>query len=222
MKILIVEDNEKISKYITHTLQEEAYAVDQVYDGVTGERRILNGDYDAIILDIMLPEKDGVSVCKSVRVAGITTPILMLTAKGDVADKILGLDSGADDYMLKPFAMEELLARIRALLRRPTGKLGEKLSVQDITLTTATRAVQRGSRTISLTLKEYTILEYLMRNAGTIVTREQLLDHCWDFAYSAFSNITDVYVKQIRQKLGGAHDTYIQTIRGTGYLFKTE
>lgn len=222
MKILVVEDNQKLAKYIKTMLEEEAYAVDVVGDGETGERRILGGSYDAVILDVMLPEKDGVAVCQSVRAGGNTTPILMLTARGEVEDRILGLDSGADDYLIKPFAMDELNARLRALLRRPTAQVVDTLSVQDVTLDPQNRSVRVGKRDVSLTLKEFAILEYLMRHAGAVVTREQLIDHCWDFAYSAFSNITDVYIKQIRQKLGTNHDQYIKTIRGVGYCFQTE
>ena len=220
MKILVVEDTANIAKYVKQTLEEESYAVDVVGDGATGERRILSDSYDAVILDIMLPEQDGITTCKNVRTAGNTTPILMLTARGEVADKIEGLDSGADDYLIKPFAMEELLARLRALLRRPATILAEELCVQDVVLNCNTRAVTVAKRPLNLTLKEYAVLEYLMRNADIVVTREQLIDHCWDFAYSAFSNITDVYVKQLRQKLGGNHEQYIKTIRGVGYRFE--
>ena len=172
----------------------------------------------------MLPLKDGVSVCRDVRMAHNTTPILMLTAKGEIEDKITGLDSGADDYLLKPFVMEELLARVRALLRRPTVQVPDELVVQDVILNSQSRIVTVSGKQISLTLKEFSILEYLMRHAGSVVTREQLIEHCWDFAYSAFSNITDVYVKQLRQKLGleNNHDKYIKTIRGVGYSFISE
>lgn len=222
MKVLLIEDTEKLSKYVKKMLEDEAYVVDVVSDGATGERRIMSDAYDVVILDIMLPEQDGITTCKHVRAAGNVTPILMLTAKGEVEDRIEGLDSGADDYLIKPFAMEELLARVRALLRRPSTVVGEELRVQDVVLNATERSVQIAGQPISLTLKEYTILEYLMRHAGQVVTREQLLDHCWDFAYSAFSNITDVYIKQLRQKLGNSHDTYIKTIRGVGYCFKTE
>lgn len=222
MRILLVEDNEKLSKYIVTMLTEEAFAVDAVHDGLTAERMILSGTYDLILLDIMLPEKDGIAVCKSVRAEGNVTPILMLTAKGEVPDRILGLDSGADDYLVKPFAMEELLARVRALLRRPQGKMQDELLVQDIVIQTGSRTVTKAGKPLSLTLKEYAILEYLMRNAGTTITREQILDHCWDFAYSAFSNITDVYIKQLRKKLGTENERYIKTVRGVGYLFATE
>ena len=220
MKILVVEDTANIAKYVKQTLEEESYAVDVVGDGETGERRILSDSYDAVILDIMLPEQDGITTCKNVRAAGNTTPILMLTARGEVAEKIEGLDSGADDYLIKPFAMEELLARLRALLRRPTATIAEELHAQDVVLNCNTRAVTVAEKPLNLTLKEYAVLEYLMRNADIVVTREQLIDHCWDFAYSAFSNITDVYVKQLRQKLGGNHEQYIKTIRGVGYRFE--
>lgn len=220
MKILVVEDTAKLAKYVKQMLEEEAYLVDVVEDGVSGERRILSGNYDAVVLDIMLPEQDGITTCKNIRAKGNTTPILMLTARGEVEDRIEGLDSGADDYLIKPFAMEELLARLRALLRRPTVTVDEKITVQDVVIDCASREVWVGDKAISLTLKEYAILEYLMRKVGTVVTREQLIDHCWDFAYSAFSNITDVYIKQLRQKLGKNHDQYIKTVRGVGYSFK--
>lgn len=220
MKLLIVEDTEKLAKYMKQMLEEESYAVDVVGDGEVGERRILSGSYDAVILDIMLPKQDGIMTCKKVRAEGNTTPILMLTAKGEVEDRIEGLDSGADDYLVKPFAMEELLARVRALLRRPTTAVGDELFVQDVHLNCSTRVVTVAGKSVGLTLKEYAILEYLMRNAGQVISREQLIDHCWDFAYSAFSNITDVYIKQLRQKLGGNHEQYIKTIRGVGYTFQ--
>lgn len=219
MKILVVEDTEKLAKYVKQMLEEESYAVDIVGDGETAERRIMEGSYDAIILDIMLPEQDGLTTCKKIRTAGSIVPVLMLTAKGNVDDRIEGLDSGADDYLVKPFAMEELLARVRALLRRPMSTVCDELTVQDVYLNCSTHVVTVGEKPLNLTLKEYSILEYLLRNAGQVVTREQLIDHCWDFAYSAFSNITDVYVKQLRKKLGGTHDQYIKTIRGVGYTF---
>lgn len=221
MKILVVEDTAKIAKYLKQILEEESYAVDVVEDGEIAQRRILTGTYDAVILDIMLPLQDGIVTCKNVRAEGNTTPILMLTARGEVEDRIEGLDSGADDYLVKPFAMEELLARLRALLRRPAPITQNQLSVQDVVLVSNTHTVTVAEKNIPLTLKEYAILEYLMFNAGNVVTREQLIDHCWDFAYSAFSNITDVYVKQLRKKLGGDHDKYIKTIRGVGYSFAT-
>lgn len=222
MKILVVEDTEKLAKYVKKLLEEESYAVDVVSDGETAERLIMTGKYDAVILDIMLPVQDGIVTCKKVRAAGNITPILMLTAKGEINDRVEGLDSGADDYLIKPFAVEELSARLRSLLRRPNSLVCDEISIQDINLNCQTRLVYAHGSLVNLTLKEYSILEYLMRNADKVVTREQLIDHCWDFAYSAFSNITDVYVKQLRQKLGGDYDKYIKTIRGVGYCFKTK
>lgn len=222
MKILVVEDNLKLAKYITTMLYEASYVVDQVHDGLTGERRIISGEYDLVILDIMLPNKDGLAICQNVRASGNTVPIILLTARGEISDKVTGFNNGADDYLVKPFAMEELLVRVRSLLRRPKTLIQDTIIVQDITLDVANHTVTKNSTVVNLTLKEYAILEYLMRHAGTIVTREQLIDHCWDFAYNAFSNITDVYIKQLRQKLGQSHEQYIKTIRGVGYLFKTK
>ncbi|MEI7688635.1 MAG: response regulator transcription factor [Candidatus Nomurabacteria bacterium] len=222
MRILIVEDNEKLAKYTKQMLEEEGYAVDVSHDGETGERQARSKNHDLVILDIMLPKKDGISVCKSLRDDNINIPIIMITAKGEVEDKIMGLDSGADDYLVKPYDMKELLARVRALLRRPQEKILTKLEVKDIVLDNSKHVVTKKGVTISLTLKEYAILEYLMMNAGSVITREQLLEHCWDFAYSAFSNITDVYIKQLRKKLKDTNEKYIQTIRGVGYTFRTK
>ena len=221
MKLLIVEDNEKLAKYMHTMFTEEGFAVDVLHDGEAGERRILNGNYDVVILDWMLPEKDGVEVCRDIRAASNITPILMLTARGELHDRVEGLDSGADDYVLKPFAMEELLARVRALLRRPATHVPQILTVGEVVLDTTTHTVTVSGNAITLTLKEFMVLEYLMRHVDQIVTREQILDHCWDFAYNAFSNITDVYIKQLRQKLGKDYG-YIKTIRGVGYRFTTE
>ncbi len=222
MRILIVEDNEKLAKYTKQMLEEEGYAVDVAIDGEIGERQARNKNHDLVILDIMLPKKDGVSVCKSLRKDNINLPIIMITAKGEIEDKIIGLDSGADDYLVKPYDMNELLARVRALLRRPQERVLTKLVVKDIVLDNSKHIVTKKGVTISLTLKEYAILEYLMMNAGSVITREQLLEHCWDFAYSAFSNITDVYIKQLRKKLKDTNEKYIQTIRGVGYTFKSK
>lgn len=222
MRILIVEDNQNLAKYTKQMLEEEGFAVDTVFDGEVGERRSRSGNYDLVILDIMLPKKDGISICKSLREDNVNLPILMITAKGEVDDRIQGLDSGADDYLIKPFAMKELVARVRALLRRPQEKLISKLSVQDIVLDSAHHISTQGGKALSLTLKEHSILEYLMLNADIVITREQLLEHCWDFAYSPFSNITDVYIKQLRRKLNDTNEKYIKTIRGVGYTFKSK
>jgi len=222
MRILIVEDNEKLAKYIKQMLEEEGFAVDSVFEGEQGERMIRSENYDLAILDIMLPKKDGISICKDLRDDDINLPIIMITAKGETDDVILGLDSGADDYLIKPFEMKELLARIRAIFRRPKEKVINKLEVQDIVIDNNKHSVMKKNTLLLLTLKEYTILEYLMLNTDQVVTREQLLEHCWDFAYSAFSNITDVYIKQLRKKLKDSNEKYIKTIRGVGYTFKSK
>lgn len=220
MRILIVEDNAKLAGYMKQMLEENGYSVDTCGDGETGERRARSDSYDLLILDVMLPERDGITVCKNLRKDDINLPIIMITAKGEVDDRVAGLDSGADDYLVKPFDMKELLARTRALLRRPQTTFNDLIKVQDLIMDNSKHEVTRDGKKLSLTLKEYAILEYFMINTNIVITREQLLEHCWDFAYSAFSNITDVYVRQLRKKLKDTNEKYIETIRGVGYKFK--
>ncbi len=220
MRILIIEDNQKLAGYIKKALEQKSYSVDCIYDGETGERRAIFGEYDLMILDIMLPKRDGITVCKNLREKNINLPIIMLTAKSQLDDRVEGLDSGADDYLVKPFELEELLARIRALLRRPKEKETEILGSQDITIDNATHTVKKAGEDLKLTLKEYTVLEYLIKNKGRVVNREQILDHCWDFAFDSFSNIVDVYIKQLRKKLNDTNGKYIKTIREVGYQFQ--
>ena len=220
MRILIVEDNQKLAGYIKKALEQKSYSVDCIYDGETGEKRATFGEYDLLILDIMLPKKDGFSVCKDLRENNINMPIIMLTAKDELDDKVEGLDSGADDYLVKPFELKELLARVRALLRRPKEKINEILKAQDITIDNAKHIAKQGDKILSLTLKEYAVLEYLIRNKGQIVIRDNILDHCWDWAFDSFSNIVDVYIKQLRKKLNDKNGKYIKTIRGVGYQFQ--
>jgi DNA-binding response OmpR family regulator len=223
MKILIIEDNEKLASGIKRGLEQEGFAADYVLDGESGERRIEFGmhDYDLVILDIMLPKKDGITVCKDWRQANITIPVLMLTAKDTTEDKIIGLDSGADDYLIKPFSFDELTARVRALLRRPKEALPTELKIKDIILNTATRKVTRAGKEIPLTLKEFMVLEYLMRHPNQVVTRDELYDHAWDFAANAFSNTVDVHIKNLRKKIDNKnHEKVLETIRGVGYRFK--
>jgi DNA-binding response OmpR family regulator len=217
MKILIVEDNVKLAGYVKMALESRSYAVDTAYDGETGEEQAFYNEYDLIILDLMLPKKDGVSICKNLRKAGITTPIIMLTAKGELEDKVEGLDSGADDYLLKPFELEELLARVRALIRRPEIKKGETYRYRDIKMDPAAHKVELSGKAVSLTFKEYAVLEYLILHKGRVVTRGQILEHCWDSDYDSFSNIVDVYVKRLRRKLNDKDEKYIKTVRGLGY-----
>ncbi|PMQ00871.1 MAG: DNA-binding response regulator [Dictyoglomus sp. NZ13-RE01] len=223
MRILIVEDEKKLALAIKKGLEREGFAVDCAFDGEEAQYFIETGseDYDLVILDIMLPKKDGIAICKEVRKKGITTPILMLTAKDKIEDKVLGLDSGADDYLVKPFAFDELLARIRALLRRPKQLVPEILKVGDLTLDTSSRRVFKGDKEIFLTSKEFAILEYLMRNVNKIVSREQILAHVWDYDSESFSNVVDVHIKNLRKKIDTENGNKIlQTIRGMGYRLK--
>lgn len=219
MRILLVEDTETLAKYVKQALEEDGYSTDVSGDGVAGERMARAFPYDLVILDVMLPGRNGIDVCKRLRADDVNVPVILVTAKGDVEDRVLGLDSGADDYLVKPFDVKELLARVRALLRRPSETLADALRSGDLVLDRGSHSVTQRGRSVSLTLKEYSVLEYLMRNAGRVVTREQLLEHCWDFSFSSMSNITDVYIRQLRKKLADRHETYIQTIRGVGYRF---
>jgi DNA-binding response OmpR family regulator len=220
MRVLLVEDNIKLAGYVKQMLEEDGYSVDHVVSGKEGERMARSGNHDLLILDVMLPERDGIEVCKNLRRDDNTMPIIMITAKGEVDDRVAGLDSGADDYLVKPFDMKELLARTRALLRRPQKVFNDILVVQDLSLDSAKHEVTKKGKAVPLTQKEYAILEYLMVNVDRVITREQLLEHCWDFAYSAFSNITDVYIKQLRKKLHDTNEKYIETVRGVGYKLK--
>lgn len=220
MHILIVEDNQKLAGYIKQALEQQSYSADCVHDGDAGEEYAALGGYDLVILDVMLPKKDGIAVCKDLRERNVNIPVIMLTARGEIDDRVAGLDSGADDYLVKPFALKELLARVRALLRRPEQKTAEILTAQDVSLDGSSHVAQKGERLLSLTLKEYAVLEYLIRNKDRTVTRDQILEHCWDFAFDSFSNIVDVYIKQLRRKLNDKDEKYIRTIRGLGYRFQ--
>ena len=218
MKVLVVEDNQKLAESIKEGLVYEGFAVDCLFDGqVALDHLLLNrSEYDVLLLDLMLPHKDGIEICRVVREHNVMVPILMLTARDAVDDKVQGLNAGADDYLAKPFAFEELLARVRALLRRPQVVEKTMLEVGDIVLDPVRRVVTKGGAEIMLTLKEYMVLEYFLRNKNKVITRDELYDHAWDFADSAFSNTVNVHIKNVRQKI---HDTgnYIQTIRGVGY-----
>ncbi|MDD5144989.1 MAG: response regulator transcription factor [Candidatus Pacebacteria bacterium] len=224
MKILIIEDDEVLVQMLKTGLGKEGYAVDYLTDGEAGERRLELHymDYDLIILDLMLPKKDGAEICKNIRKKGITVPILILTAKADTEEKIHLLDEGADDYLVKPFAFPELLARMRAIIRRPAKMLAEELTVSDLMLNSLTQRVHRGAKEISLTLKEFRLLEYLMRHPNQVINRDQILDNLWDFDFSSFSNVVDVHIKNLRKKIGNNHSKMIETIRGVGYRLKGE
>lgn len=223
MKILLIEDSKKFSDLVKKGLENEGYTVDCVYDGQDGKHRIelCGSEYDLIILDIMLPKIDGITVCKSIRKGKIDTPVLMLTAKDATEDKIIGLDSGADDYLIKPFEFNELLARIRALLRRPKTVLPAELKISDLTLNPATNKVYRDRKEIILTLKEFRLLEYFMRNAGITLTREDILNNLWDYEFDSFSNVVDVHVKNLRKKVDSNYkEKLFQTVWGVGYKIK--
>jgi DNA-binding response OmpR family regulator len=221
MRILVVEDSRRLAGIIKRGLQEEGYAVDNAYDGEDGRFMAETVPFDVIILDILLPKKDGLSVCRDLRSGKINTPILMLTAKDRVEDKVIGLDSGADDYLVKPFAFAELLARVRALLRREALPKSQKLQCGDLAMDVQSREVWRGQDQIELTAKEYAILEYFMRRPNAVVTRTMLEENVWDYEFDGISNIIDVYVRRIRQKIdpeGGP--SLIQTLRGAGYRLR--
>ncbi len=218
MKILLVEDNAKLRASLKEGLEQEGYTIDALFDGLSAERRIeMHGaDYDAVILDVMLPGKDGLAVCKHVREKNIVVPILMLTARDTTSDKIRGLDAGADDYLIKPFSFEELLARIRALLRRPKHLVPDYLVLGPLTLNAQSREILLSGERLILTLREFSILEYLMRHPRQVVSREQILTNVWDHSFDSFSNVVDVHIKNIRRKLK-AYGKSLQTIRGIGY-----
>lgn len=219
MRVLIVEDQENIAKLIKKGLESEGFAVDYLLDGEAGLQRIemYHKDYNVIILDIMLPGKTGIEICKAARSKKITTPVIMLTAKDGANDIVKGLDVGADDYLVKPFSFEVLLARIRAILRRPKNALPMELKVKDISLNPVSRKVHKSKKEVKLTLKEYGLLEYLMRNPNQVISREQILSNVWDFAYDSFANVVDVHVTHLRKKIGDRNGKLIETVRGIGY-----
>jgi len=220
MRILVIEDEKKIASFIKRGLKEEGHMVDVAYDGEEGYQLSGENDYDLILLDIMLPKRDGISLCRQLRDDGVTTPVLMLTAKDSVQDKVTGLDSGADDYLTKPFAFEELLARIRALVRKRSPQ-ATKLQVGDLVLDLISHRVTRAGREILLTMKEYALLEYLMRNAGTVVTRTMITEHVWDIDFDTSTNVIDVYINYLRNKIDSSQQhKLIHTVRGRGYLLK--
>jgi two-component system copper resistance phosphate regulon response regulator CusR len=217
--VLLVEDESRVAGFIARGLREQTYAVDIAADGEQALYQASINEYDILILDVMLPIKDGHSVCRELRAAGFRTPILMLTARGSVDDRVTGLDSGADDYLAKPFDFKELLARLRALLRRSASLRPRVAHVADLVLDTGSHGVRRAGRDIDLTAKEYALLEYLMLNEGRVVGREQIAQHVWDENFDAFSNVIDVYIKRLRGKLDTGHGRrLIHTRRGEGYI----
>jgi DNA-binding response OmpR family regulator len=222
MRILVIEDEEQIAEIISQTLAMEGYAVDTAGNGEEGERLAEDIPYDLIILDLILPGKNGIEVCRSLRRKKVKTPLIMLTCKTSVEEKAVGLDSGADDYMGKPFSLVELLARVRALLRRDRSITSSRIQIGDLVVDTAGRQVWRGKKNIDLTAKELALLEYLAYNSNTIVTRRMIEQHVWNGELDSDSNLVDVYISRLRTKLCQGHQKdLIQTIKGLGYRLKT-
>ena len=221
MYVLLVEDDPRISRLVERALAEGGHRVDAVHDGDEGFARASTGAYDLVVLDVMLPGMDGFAVAKSLRRDRVRTPILMLTARDAVADRVVGLDAGADDYLTKPFALEELLARVRALGRRGAEADGGVLMVGDLTLDEQRHEVRRGDKTIELTAKEFDLLAFLMRHAGKVLSKSQIVDHVWGYDAAATSNVVEIYVHYLRDKIDrGAARPLIRTIRGVGYTIK--
>lgn len=220
MRILVIEDEKKVASFIKRGLEQESYAVDLAHNGVDGEHFAKSFEYDAIVLDIMLPVKAGLDVLKDIKAAGVKAPVLLLTARDSVDDRVKGLDHGADDYLTKPFAFEELLARLRALMRRG-GQGAAILKYADLTLDPATRKAKRGDEDIELTVKEYALLEYLIRNPERVLSRALIAEHVWDQTFDSETNVVDVYINHLRAKVD--KDTLkklIHTVRGVGYVLK--
>ncbi len=222
MRILIVEDEVKMARAIRRGLEHEGWTADVAADGDEGLARASNETYDAVVLDVMLPRRDGFAVCEALRARGRWVPVLMLTARDAVDDRIRGLDVGADDYLVKPFAFGELLARLRALIRRGPSERPQVLCVGDVELDPAAHAVTRAGQAVELSAREFALLEYLMRHPGEVVSRTRLLDHVWDYEYGGGSNVVDVYVGYLRRKLERPFGRpFIRTVRGVGYGVRT-
>jgi two-component system OmpR family response regulator len=220
MRILVVEDEVKIAQTIKRGLELKGYAVDAVYDGETGFSYAVDADYDLVVLDRMLPGMDGVTLCQKVRAEGVHTPILMLTARGTIGDKVEGLNSGADDYLVKPFSFEELQARIKALLRRPHAQTGTVISLDDLSLDTTNYEVKRGKNPIKLSHKEFALLEYFMHHQGQVITKDMIINHVWDEDALVLPNTVEVYIGYLRNKIDRPFPTakpLIHTMRGFGY-----
>ena len=221
MRLLIVEDEKKVAGFIKKGLEEETYAVDVAYDGEEGFHLAELNQYDMIILDLMLPKMDGLEVLTRLRDKKVNTPILLLTAKDAVEDKVMGLNKGADDYLTKPFAFSELLARVRSLLRRGQAETKTELMVSDLSLDLVSHKVNRNGEEIELTGKEYSLLEYFMRNEGKVLTRTMIAEHVWDYNFDTFTNVIDVYVNHLRKKIDKKYPVkLLHTLRGIGYVMK--
>lgn len=223
MRLLLVEDEKKVASFIKKGLEEEGYAVDLASDGQTGLMMGADEVYDLIILDLNLPMKDGLSVLAELRRKKVATPVLLLTVRAAIEDRVIGLDTGADDYLTKPFAFQELMARIRSLLRRPAAAEPPILKIADLTLDPARRVVYRSEMEIELTSKEFSLLEYFMRNQDRVLTRTMIADHVWDYSFDTMTNVIDVYVNYLRKKIDADREPkLIHTVRGVGYVLRVE
>ncbi|MBS6366060.1 MAG: response regulator transcription factor [Clostridiales bacterium] len=221
MRILVAEDETHLNQLIGGKLQAEHYSVDSCFNGQEALDYLAGAEYDAVILDLMMPVLDGLAALQQMRRAGNTTPVLLLTARSGVDDRVEGLDAGADDYLTKPFSFDELLARIRVLLRRNSNLASNQITVADLTMDCAARSVTRAGIPISLSSREFDILEYLMRNQGVVLSREKIEQHIWNYDYAGGSNIVDVYIRYLRKKVDAAHEPkLIHTIRGAGYVLR--
>jgi len=219
VRVLLVEDDPRIARFVAKGLREKSYAVDIVATGAEALYQIAISPYDVIVLDVMIPEPNGFAVCRELRSKGNRTPVLMLTARDSVEDRITGLDGGADDYLTKPFEFRELVARLRALLRRPTALQPAKLTVDDLVVDTSGQFVSRGGKPIPMTAKEYALVEFLARNAGRVVGRAEIAEHVWDEEFDPFSNLIEVYINRIRRKIDGeGTKPLLHTRRGAGYV----
>ena len=223
MKILVVEDEKKVASFIQRGLEGEGFTVEVAYDGESGVEIGSEGNFDLILMDIMLPKMDGLQAIKALREKGVESPVLCLTAKDTVEDIVAGLDSGSDDYLTKPFAFAELLARVRALVRRGTQERGAEITYADLRLDPVAHKVWRGDSEIDLTAKEYALLEFFMRNPETTLTRTMIAEHVWDYTFDSFTNIIDVYVNYLRKKVDRDYtNKLIHTVRGIGYVLKED
>jgi len=223
MRLLVVEDEKKVASFIKQGLEEEGYAVDVALDGQEGLEMARDPVHDLIILDISLPKMDGLQLLKKLRQQKVNIPVLLLTVRATIEDKVLGLDAGADDYLTKPFAFQELVARVRALMRRQAEAGPTLLQVADLMLDPARRVVSRGGEKVELTAKEFALLEYLMRNPGRVLTRTMIIEHVWNYDFDTMTNIIDVYVNYLRKKIdSGREPKLIHTVRGVGYVLKAE
>ena len=223
MRILVAEDERDLNRILTKTLTKAGYSVDGCYDGEEVLDHLLGAEYDAMILDVMMPRKDGFTLVAELRAKGVDTPILFLTARDSVADRVEGLDLGADDYLVKPFDFDELLARVRAMTRKHVGNRSNRFTVGDLTVDTGRQTAERAGREITLLPKEFAILEHLIRNKGVVVSREQLEDRIWNYEYTGSSNNVDVYMSKLRKKIDDGFDTkLIHTIRGAGWVLREE